>query len=81
MKPVEVEAVTETDVGLCSLLAVTPPLEQLKLSEKDSPSFSKVPKTPVPIKQNRTDINLFQIQKKVEGAMNMLVHCAESGDA
>ena len=73
LKPVEV-------VGLCSLLAAPPPLEQLRLSEKDCPSFSKVPKTPVPRKQNRTDINLFQVQKKVEGAMNMLVHCADSGD-
>ena len=71
---------TETGVGLCSLLPAPPPLEQLRLSEKDCPSFSKVPKTPVPRKQNQTDINLFQVQKKVEGAMNMLVHCAESGD-
>ena len=47
MKPVEVEAVTETGVGSCSLLAVPPPLEQLRLSEKDCPSFSIVPKTPV----------------------------------
>ena len=52
LKPVEVEAVTETGGGLCSLLAAPPPLEQLRLSEKDCPSFSKVPKTPAPRKQN-----------------------------
>ena len=80
LKPVKVEAMTETGIGLCSLLAMPPPLEQLRLSEKDCPMFSKVPETPMPRKQHQTYFSLFQIQKKVEGAMNMLVHCAESGD-
>ena len=52
LKPVEVEAVTKKGVGLCSLLAAPPSLEQLRMSKKDCPGFSKVPKTPVPRKQN-----------------------------
>ena len=65
LKPVEVEVVTETGVGLCSLLAVPPPLEQLRLSEKDCPSFSKVPKTPVPRKIEQTLI-CFKFKRKLK---------------
>ena len=66
--------------SLCRLLAVAPPMEQIRKSGQQVPRFKGVPVTPQARRGNRIDTGLFVVQQKLEHAMNMLVHHAEGSD-
>ena len=63
---------------LCTLLENPPPVELLGRPDLDI-RFSKIPQTPAP-RNNRVDRQLYQPQKKMEKAMNLLVQQIEKGD-
>jgi hypothetical protein len=64
---------------LCHLLQSPPPLDTVRGLEEKVPRYQGVPPTP-PARKHRLDYQLFGIQRKIEGTMQMIVDYFERGD-
>ena len=66
-------------VRLAKLFEQPPPLQELKAMEGGIHRYSGVPETPPP-RRHRVDTQLHTVQKKMELAMHLMVHCLEKND-
>jgi hypothetical protein len=79
MPPTVISATRTTAVHLCDRLQSAPPLETVQKLEEKIPKYKGVPSTPPPRKHPK-DHQLFLIQKKLEGTMQLLVDHFERGE-
>ena len=79
LRPTSIEASKPNAQYLCQVLSAPPPLDTLRASEKCMVNYKHVPQTPAP-RKNRIDTNLHNPQRKLEHAMNMMVHQLETDD-
>ena len=79
LRPVAMEATNTAAQALCQVLSSPPHFDTLRASEKSMPNYQHVPQTPPP-RKNRIDNGLCTAQKKLEHAMNMMVHGLEMND-
>ena len=80
MPPTVTTAQRTAALQLCDCLQSAPPLETVQKLEDKLPKYKGVPSTPPP-RRHQKDHQLFVIQKKLEGTMQMIVDHFERGEA
>ena len=80
MPPTMTTAQRTAALQLCDCLQSAPPLETVQKLEDKLPKYKGVPSTPPP-RRHQKDHQLFVIQKKLEGTMQMIVDHFERGEA